>query len=95
MTKEEVIKKFEELGYECVCDSDRELILEKNEEINSYYILNCERIHIDKHFKNYIVIRITKGIGGYRQKPEYLSFKEHQLLTELFKCEGWIDEKEN
>lgn len=90
MTKEEVLKKFEELGYECVCDNEMSLILEANIPIHNYKVY-CKRIHIDKHFKSYIVVRITRNsMEGYRKTPEYLSLEEHQLLTELFKCEGWI-----
>ena len=79
MTKEEVLKKFEELGYEI--------------EIFHYKIQMLKEIIIDEINDTYT--KFLKKIIVFTNAREYLTnwtftLQEHQLLTELFKCEGWI-----
>lgn len=75
-TEQEILKDFEKSGYEVVCNSDRELILERN------YREWIDRIRIDKIIKLY-----AKSQCFIKQKDIYtqsIYMQEHKLLNELF-----------
>lgn len=79
MTEQQILKKFEELGYEIE-------IYAKNNEI---YLINEKvecKIVINKFEKTYYVRNF------YTFECQMLLLQEHQLLHELFKCWGWLDE---
>ena len=77
MTEQEVLKKFEELGY-------------KVKNIYDDLILTCIEkntiIGVDKIRKTYFAREFDV------KEYQLLDMQEHQLLTELFKCWGWIDD---
>lgn len=82
MNKEEVFKKFEGLGYE--------------HRIPKKYPRMIYLINDDDDPKKVITITINRQLKKYWKLWGDLSFEpftlqEHQLLTELFKCEGWFD----
>lgn len=83
-TEQEILKDFEALGYEVVCNSDRELILEQELKSN-YTIIN--RIHIDKQLQSYSKTQFAYRVGS---SPLWVFIPEHKLLNELFICWGWI-----
>ena len=75
-TEQEILKKFEELGYEV-----------KN--IYDDLILTCIEkntiIGVDKIRKTYFTREFDV------KEYQLLDMQEHQLLTELFKCYKWIE----
>ena len=80
-TEAEILKDFEKLGYEVVCNSDGELILEER---FSYWL---DRIHISKNLKEYSKKQWCGNRESYIQSIE---FQEHKLLNELFTLWGWL-----
>lgn len=92
MTKEQqILKKFEELGYEVIKDYGARLHLVKT--------MNNTMDNTPNYY--HLVIEDDCTIH-YRSKEKDISFQnrficvtskqEHQLLHELFKCWGWFDE---
>lgn len=81
MTEQEVIKKFEELGYEYKKLKEYPDIIYLTNDANEPKQLLS--IKINTKVKKYL-----KVWGDLRIEP--ITFKEHQLLTELFKCWEWI-----
>lgn len=77
MTEQEILKKFEELGYEVNINNDN--ILKLIDDVYDTVLL------INKNTKKY-----KKFYDGVIKIAEFMTFQEHQLLTELFKCWGWI-----
>lgn len=76
--EQEILNKFEELGYKVILDDEKYLVL-KN------YILSA----------TFYIRKLTKEYHKYDESThcyEDVTFQEHQLLTELFKCWGWFDE---
>ena len=80
-TEQEILKDFEKLGYEVVCNSDRELVLEEE-----YYHNHFKRIHIKKQFRLYAKLQHLFNID----EPVNFDIQEHKLLNELFIIWGWI-----
>ena len=81
-SEQEILKKFEELGY----------VIERNPDISEVYLINKKadcKIVINK-FKRFYYIR-----EFYTPEYQTLLLQEHQLLTELFRCYGWFDETNN
>lgn len=76
MTEQEVIKKFEELGWNWNIIYTELYLTKGNKEI-------C----IDKFFKA-ISYSYKDLLGNYHSLS--ITLQEHQLLTELFKCYKWI-----
>ena len=76
MTEQQILKKFEELGYE----------IKKEDTI----------IVITNHITTTITINLTRKYyictGNDGLSFQCISLQEHQLLHELFKCWGWLDE---
>lgn len=83
-TEQDVLKDFQKLGYEVVCNSDRELILEQ-EFKSGYTIIN--RIHIEKRSQAYSKSQFAYCVGT---SPLWVSMQEHKLLNELFTIWGWL-----
>lgn len=79
-TEQQILKKFEELGYELKVSNNGYLIEFFNEDEMSV-------IKISKKNKRYIKVDCVYYSGFVP-----ISFQEHQLLHELFKCWGWFDE---
>lgn len=76
---EQVLKKFEEMGYE----------IEKNNDISVIYLTNQKadcKIVIN-NFKKFYYVR-----EFYTPEYQMLLLNEHQLLTKLFQALGWYDE---
>jgi homoserine trans-succinylase len=73
MTEQEILKKFEELGYEIVRHERRNIIFKKYGAILD--VFNYTEVSYSKHWNGISIL---------------ISLQEHQLLTELFKCWGWI-----
>lgn len=101
-TEEEIIEEFERIGYKCVCNSERTLILEKVKIIQHYpnkmqpytttHHFDCIRIEVWKNLKHYIVFRATKdSINGYKQHICHIAIKVHQLLHKLIELWGWFE----
>lgn len=83
ITKEEVLKKFKELGYKHKPKEEfSHMIYLVNDDEKKKWILT---ISINTETKIYWKLW---GDGVF----EPFTFEEHQLLNELFKCEGWFDE---
>ena len=82
-TEQEVLKDFEELGFEVVCDSDKELILERKFQ-HCHMII--QRIHINKQLISYSKSQFLYDYDS----PFNLDMQEHKLLNELFKIWWWI-----
>lgn len=83
-TEQDVLKDFESLGYEVVCNSDRELILEQELKSN-YTIIN--RIHIEKQLQAYSKSQFAYRVGT---SPLWVFMQEHKLINELFNIWGWL-----
>lgn len=85
MTKEEVLKKFEELGYEYRPKKEYPhtiFLVDDDDDDNPKWVL-------------YIIINTQSKKYWKRWGDdcfERFTFQEHQLLTELFKALGWFDE---
>ena len=81
MTEQEVFKKFEELGYKYRTKKDYPVMiyLVKDDDIPKWVL----SIKINTESKAY-----WKVWGDISIEP--ITLKEHQLLTELFKCWEWI-----
>lgn len=82
MTEQEILKKFEELGYEILRNPQNENHIQIANEEQDTIIEVYNSIH-QNHFW-YESRRF--GIN----EPQVITPKEHQLLTELFKCWGRI-----
>ena len=82
MTKEEALKKFEDLDWFLAIDDKYEYLFIKSSNYQD------ERIQFAKIIKSYKSFHKV----GYKEIPRFITPQEHQLLTELFKCEGWFDE---
>ena len=81
MTEQEVIKKFEKLGYEYKKIKEYpDIIYLINDANEPKQLLS---IKINTKVKKYL-----KVWGDLRIEP--FTVEEHQLLTELFKCWEWI-----
>lgn len=78
-TEQEILKKFEELGYEVKINNDN--ILKLIDDVYDTVLL------INKNTKKY-----KKFYDGVIKIAEFIILQEHQLLTELFRCWGWFDE---
>lgn len=83
---EEVLKKFEDLGYE--------------HRIPKEYPHMIYLISDDDEPRWVLTIKINTQSKIYWKcwgdlSCEKFTFQEHQLLTELFKALGWFNEKEN
>ena len=82
MTKEEVLKKFEELGYEYRIPKEYPHMIYLIEDDNEpRWVLT---IMINTQSKKY-----WKHWGDL--SCESITLQEHQLLHELFKCWGWFE----
>lgn len=86
-TEQDVLKDFEELGYEVACNSDGELILEQELKSN-YTIIN--RIHIEKRLQSYSKSQFARLGYHVSTAPLWISMQEHKLLNKLFTIWGWI-----
>ena len=75
LAEQQILKKFEELGYKYEEDSLYISLTKSNREITIY-----------KHNKEYDCTRYNIW------KVSTITIQEHQLLHELFKCWGWINE---
>lgn len=78
MTKEEVLKKFKELDWS----------YKYNYRYKPEYLIYFSRNNTTKRLFEHIFIKKNKT---YFSDCD-IDMKTHQLLTELFKCEGWFDE---
>lgn len=77
MTEQEILKKFEELGYDWWHYKDKNVFeLCKYDKTNGHLFF-LGKIEIDLNDKEY-------------WSDIYFTMQEHQLLTELFKCYKWI-----
>lgn len=72
-TKEEVLKKFEELGYEIEFCTDNFIRIRENQTFKTITIFDS-KTYMCHHYNTMITLTIT--------------MQEHQLLTELFKVFG-------
>ena len=85
MTEQEILKKFEEMGYEVSFSYNKKhivLLKETNDKYNGNYL---KMININS---------ITKKYSCYIDESysfDDITLQEHQLLTELFKCYKWIE----
>ena len=79
MTKKEVLKKFEALGYSVLENPLKISLFHKIEDIEI-------AIWIEKGNESYC--KAQKDGTDY----EWITPQEHQLLTKLFKELGWFDE---
>jgi hypothetical protein len=82
MTEQEIIKKFEYFGYE--------IKPKKNYPHMVYLVIDNEDIEC------VLTIYINKESRAYWKTYadnsfECFTLREHQLLTELFRCYGWIE----
>ena len=75
-TEEEILKEFEELGYE-VDNDDVALILTLQETLGA--------------ITKYITIFVSKRRKLYVTKDGSIGMEEHKLLNELFTIWGWIE----
>lgn len=75
-TEEEILKEFEELGYE-VDNDDVALILSLQETLGT--------------ITKYITIFISKRRKLYITRSGSIGMEEHKLLSELFTVWGWIE----
>lgn len=87
-TEEEIKKMWKDAGYECVCDSENQLIFEEITE-NPFLEFSCNRVQILKNFKLFDTSYITKQNGKHKEYRLFMNFKIHQLLTKTFKWLGW------
>ena len=78
-TEQEVLKKFEELGYSVFKNHLKISLFHKTEDVEI-------AIWLEKGNESYC--KAEKNGAEY----EWITFQEHQLLTELFRCYGWIDD---
>ena len=76
-TGQEVLKDFEKLGYEVVCNNNLKIRLEKNN--TTLTISKISRWYSCKTY-DYLGNEITVPIG----------MQEHKLLTYLFKIWRWL-----
>lgn len=78
MSEQQILKKFEELGYEVI----------ENCQIRMKLKSGLSTIQISK------IKKVYKKVIGQEQdnRGNFLTVQEHQLLHELFKCWGWFDE---
>ena len=86
MTEQEILKKFEELGWKVSCVDDNAILkLEKQHKLKTFI-----HYHIDifLKLKSYMFYTATDNQGQFYG---LLNMQEHQLLTELFKCWKWIE----
>lgn len=75
-TEEEVIKDFEELGYE-IRENKKSNILE-------FWL-------IEDDYEDTLVFEIDKDFKTYNTlQGMYVEMKEHKLLNELFSIWGWL-----
>lgn len=80
-TEEEILKDFENLGYE-VDNNEIALALNFHEELGR--IIRNTIIFVSKRKKRYVV-RSTSEIS------QSIGMKEHKLLNELFTIWGWLE----
>ena len=75
-TEEEILKDFEELGYEVIEDCETKLILK----------CGLSTIQITK------LTKVYRKLIGQQQNiiGNFLTMQEHKLLHELFICWGWL-----
>ena len=78
MTEQQILKKFEELGYEILYNFNRYIRLKDKKSFKAFTIRGKKRQYVCHHYQSMMALIITP--------------KEHQLLHELFKCWGWFDE---
>ena len=76
LAEQQILKKFEELGYE-IKKEDTIIVI-------TNYITTTITINLTR---KYYICTGNDGLSF-----QYISFQEHQLLHELFKCWGWINE---
>lgn len=76
-TEKEVLKDFEELGYEVVCNDNLRIKLENNGDI-----LTISKVGRWYYYKGYDYLNKEMTVRIY--------MKEHKLLNELFTIWGWL-----
>lgn len=79
MTEQEILKKFEE-NFAIIRNDDDYLEL-----INEWDCI----LFIDKGLKRYECC--YKSAKGTFEFSSHIDLETHQLLTELFRCYGWIE----
>lgn len=78
-TEQEVLKDFEDLGYEVVCNNNLRIKLENNGEIIAISKYSCW--YSSKRYDEY---------NKYEGISVPIGMKEHKLLNELFTIWGWL-----
>lgn len=85
MTEQEILKKFEELGYRY-----KPIIIDNEVLWAVFFNYETDAI-IQIHKKELIYEKYDDS--NFLQIP--FTLQEHQLLTELFRCYRWINETNN
>ena len=76
-TEKEVLKDFEELGYEVVCNNNLKIKLDNNGDI-----LTISKVSRWYYYKGYDYLN--------KEIAVHIDMQEHKLLNELFTIWGWL-----